>query len=104
MSFDYKRMMKFEHNVGEKEKKYRLYAGAALLVISIFTAEIILLLVGLVLVATGYSGWCPVYSGLGKNTCVADAAPSVAAAAPPPTATATPSEPAKKSPSKKAKK
>jgi Protein of unknown function (DUF2892) len=74
MSFDYKRMMKFEHNVGEKEKKYRLYAGAALLVISLFTAEIILLLAGLALVATGYTGWCPAYSGLGKNTCtVADA-------------------------------
>ena len=24
MSFDYKRMIKFEHNVGEKEKKYRI--------------------------------------------------------------------------------
>ncbi len=71
MSFDYKRMMKFEHNVGEKEKKYRLYGGAALLVISLFTAEIILLLAGLALVATGYTGWCPAYSGLGKNTCTA---------------------------------
>ncbi|NOS73634.1 MAG: DUF2892 domain-containing protein [Methyloglobulus sp.] len=78
MSFDYKRMMKFEHNVGKKEKKYRLYAGAALLVISIFTAQILLLLVGLVLVATGYSGWCPAYSGLGKNTCtVADVVAAV---------------------------
>jgi membrane protein implicated in regulation of membrane protease activity len=78
MSFDYKRMMKFEHNVGQKEKKYRLYAGAALLVISIFTAQILLLMVGLVLVATGYSGWCPAYSGLGKNTCtVAEAVAAV---------------------------
>jgi hypothetical protein len=68
MSFDFKRMMQFEHNVGEKEKKYRLYGGAALLLISVFTAEITLLLVGLGLVATGYSGWCPVYSGLNKNS------------------------------------
>jgi hypothetical protein len=68
MSFDYKRMIKFELNVGEQEKKYRLYAGVALLVISVFTAKIILLLIGLVLVGTGYSGWCPVYSGLEKNT------------------------------------
>lgn len=68
MSFDFKRMMQFEHNVGEKEKKYRLYGGAALLLISVFTAEITLLLVGLALVATGYSGWCPVYSGLNKNS------------------------------------
>jgi hypothetical protein len=76
MSFDFKRMTKFEHNVGEKEKKYRLYGGAALLVISIFTAQIFLLLVGLVLVATGYSCWCPVYSGLNKNSCGADETPT----------------------------
>lgn len=71
MNFDFKRMLKFEHNVGEKEKKYRLYAGSALLFISLFVpgGEVLLLLVGLVLVATGYSGWCPVYSGLNKNTC-----------------------------------
>ncbi|MFA6163992.1 MAG: DUF2892 domain-containing protein [Methylobacter sp.] len=68
MSFDYKRMMKFERNVGEKEKKYRLYGGAALIVISIFTASIVLLLIGLILMTTGYSGWCPVYSGMHKNT------------------------------------
>ncbi len=68
MSFDFNRMMKFEHNVGAKEKKYRLYGGAALLVLSIFTAQVFLLLVGLIMVATGYSGWCPVYSGLSKNT------------------------------------
>ena len=69
MNFDFKRMIKFEHNVGEKEKKYRLYGGAALIAISIFTASIALLLIGLVLTATGFTGWCPAYSGLNKNTC-----------------------------------
>ncbi len=68
MSFDYKRMAKFEHNLGANEKKYRLYGGAALLAISIFTASIALLLVGMVLVGTGFSGWCPIYSGLNKNS------------------------------------
>ncbi|MDO9213328.1 MAG: DUF2892 domain-containing protein [Methylococcales bacterium] len=68
MSFDFKRMLKREHNVGCQEKKYRLYAGSAALVISIFTASIALLVIGLVLVATGYTGWCPVYSGMNKNT------------------------------------
>lgn len=68
MSFDYKRMIKFEFNIGEQEKKYRVMGGAALLLISVVTAKIILLLVGLVLVATGYTGWCPVYSGMDKNT------------------------------------
>jgi len=76
MNFDYKRMLKFEHNVGEKEKKYRLYAGAALFVVSIFTASILLLIVGMILMATGYSGFCPVYGGINKNTCnVADSSP-----------------------------
>lgn len=68
MSFDYKRLVKFELNISEQEKKYRVMGGAALLVISVFTAKILLLLVGLALVATGYSGWCPVFSGLDKNT------------------------------------
>jgi len=68
MSFDYKRLIKFEHNIGAKEAKMRMMAGAAALLISIFTAKIILLLLGLVLVATGYSGWCPAYSGMNKNT------------------------------------
>lgn len=71
MSFDYKRMLKFEHNVGEKEAKIRMMAGAAALLVSVFTASIILLVLGLVLVATGYSGWCPAYSGMDKNTCCA---------------------------------
>jgi hypothetical protein len=74
MSFDYKRLVKFEHNIGEKEAKMRLMAGAAALLISVFTASIILLVLGLVLVATGYTGWCPAYSGMNKNTC--DAAES----------------------------
>ncbi len=71
MSFDYKRLAKFEHNIGEQEKKYRLYGGAALIAISIFTASIALLLIGMVLVGTGFSYWCPAYSGLNKNTAAA---------------------------------
>jgi hypothetical protein len=69
MSFDYKRMLKFEHNIGAKEAKLRIMAGSAALLVSIFTAKIILLVIGLVLVAEGYVGWCPAYSGMGKNTC-----------------------------------
>ncbi len=69
MSFDIKRMIKYEINVGDKEKKIRLYAGAASVFVSIFLASVFLLIIGLVLIATGYTGWCPAYSGLGKNTC-----------------------------------
>ena len=68
MSFDYKRMLKFELNVGDKEKKYRMIAGAVLIFISLFTATIAFLLIGLILITTGYSGWCPAYSALEKNT------------------------------------
>ena len=69
MSFDFKRMIKFEHNLGDKDKKYRMFGGAALVLISLFTAKIILLLLGTVLIGTSFFGWCPVYSGLNKNTC-----------------------------------
>lgn len=73
MSFDVKRMLKFEHNICEKEKKYRMIGGAVLILVSIPTAEITLLLLGLILVATGYSGWCPICSGFNRNTCVSGA-------------------------------
>ncbi len=69
MSFDYKRLVKFEINVGDKDKQMRLIAGTILLLISIFTAKIILLLAGLALIATGYTRFCPAYSAMGKNTC-----------------------------------
>ncbi|MDT8406551.1 MAG: DUF2892 domain-containing protein [Methylococcales bacterium] len=68
MAFDIKRMLKFEHNVGRKDAKYRLYAGVAAVLISVFLANILLLFVGTILIATGYAGWCPIYSGLGRNT------------------------------------
>ncbi|SMG66730.1 conserved hypothetical protein, membrane or secreted [methanotrophic bacterial endosymbiont of Bathymodiolus sp.] len=46
----------------------RIYAGAALLFVSLFVASVPLLLIGLVLVATGYTGFCPVYAGMEKST------------------------------------
>lgn len=68
MSFDYKRLVKFEHNVGAKDKKVRMTAGVILLAVSLFTASVLMLIVGMVLVATSYFGWCPAYSGFGKST------------------------------------
>ncbi|MFZ4503966.1 MAG: YgaP family membrane protein [Methylovulum sp.] len=76
MNFDYKRLVKFELNVGEQEKKYRLYAGAGLVVIAIFTASIALLIAGLIFTATGFTGWSPIYSAIGKNTHDAESAES----------------------------
>lgn len=69
MSFNYKLLTKFEVNVGEKEKKIRLIAGSILLFISLFTASIILLILGVVLLATGYTQVCPAYSAMERSTC-----------------------------------
>ena len=68
MSFDYKRLTSTVMNVGEKEKKMRLIAGSISLGISLFTANILLLIVGVVLIATGYTQVCPAYSVIDKNT------------------------------------
>ena len=68
MKFDFKRMLKFEVNIGTEEKKMRMYAGSAALFISLFLASVPLLLIGLILVATSYTSWCPVYSGMEKTT------------------------------------
>ena len=77
MSFDYKRLVKFEHNIGTKDKKVRMIAGVVLFAASLFTASVLMLLVGMVLIATSYFGWCPAYSGMDRNTL--DAEPAAAA-------------------------
>ena len=68
MKFDYKRLVKFEHNIGAKDKKVRMISGLVLMFISLFTASVLLLIVGGVLVATSYFGWCPAYSGFCHTT------------------------------------
>jgi hypothetical protein len=68
MNFNYKRLIKFEYNVSSNEKTIRMGVGAGLIFISLFLANIALLLIGLMMMVTGYVGWCPVYSGFDKNT------------------------------------
>lgn len=68
MSFDYKKALKREFNVGAKEQKTRFGVGIALLVLSVFLANIPMLLIGVLLVATAKMQWCPVYSGIGKSS------------------------------------
>jgi len=67
MKFDIKKV-KFEHNIGLKDKNMRNAIGGVAVFISIFLANIFLLVVGTILIATAYSGWCPVYSGMEKST------------------------------------
>lgn len=69
MGFDIKRALKFEKNVGEKDQKMRYLAGSISLGIAVFTGSIALLLIGIILIATGYSTWCPIMSGLGRTSC-----------------------------------
>jgi hypothetical protein len=68
MSFDFKRALKPELNVGLKDRKIRYGAGAAALLLSVFLGNIFLLVIGGVLVASAYMRWCPAYSGLNKST------------------------------------
>ena len=68
MSFDLKRAMRREFNVGGKEQRLRYGAGIAMLLVSVFLANIPLLLIGVVRVVTAKLQWCPVYSGLGKSS------------------------------------
>ena len=68
MNFDFQRAMRREFNVGGKEQRLRYAVGIASLLISVFLANIPLLLIGVALVATAKLQWCPVYSGLNKSS------------------------------------
>jgi len=79
MGFDYKKI-KYELNVSTIDQKIRYGIGVLLLLISLFKGKVILLLLGIALVATAYTKWCPAYSGFGKKPCgkVADDATATA--------------------------
>jgi len=68
MSFDIKKMIKRELNVGLKDQKIRYGVGAGLALVSVFLANIPLLIIGGILLASAHLRWCPVYSGLSKST------------------------------------
>jgi hypothetical protein len=68
MSFDYKKLLKPELNVGLQDRKIRYGVGAAVLLLSVFLASIPLAIIGGMLVASAHFRWCPVYSALNKST------------------------------------
>jgi hypothetical protein len=68
MSFDVKRLLKPELNVGLKDQKIRYGVGIGALLLSVFLANIPLLIIGGALVGSAKTRWCPVYSQLGKST------------------------------------
>ena len=55
-----------EKNMGSKERGMRLGAGAVLVLLGLFMIKWLLLL-GLILLATGYFSFCPAWKVLGKN-------------------------------------
>jgi hypothetical protein len=69
MDFDFKRMLKKELNLGEKDILIRKNIGIACVVLSVFPGSVPMLLLGIILIASATLCWCPVYSGLHKNTC-----------------------------------
>ncbi len=68
MSFDYKKI-KYELNVSTIDQKIRYGVGVLLFLISLIKGKVILLLLGIALIATAYTKWCPAYSGFGKKPC-----------------------------------
>ncbi len=71
MDFDFKRMLKKELNLGEKDVLIRKNIGIASVVLSVLPGSVPMLLLGIVLIGSAALRWCPVYSGLNKNTCTA---------------------------------
>ncbi|HFD11084.1 MAG TPA: DUF2892 domain-containing protein [Crenotrichaceae bacterium] len=68
MAFDYKKMLKKELNLGEKDILIRRSIGIACVVLSVLPGSVPMLLIGIVLIGSATIRWCPVYSGLHKNT------------------------------------
>lgn len=62
-------MLKFGNNLGKASKKNRYIAGGVLLLLCMLTNYLILFPLALIMFATAFFGWCPVYAGIGKNTC-----------------------------------
>ncbi len=56
-------------NVGGWERLARIVAGLVLIVLSLTGTIGVWGWIGLVLLATGLYGWCPIYRLLGRNTC-----------------------------------
>jgi len=60
-------------NVGTVDRTLRMVLGVALFFIGFLGSDsvlmYILMVLGVVLIATGSTSFCPIYKALGKNTC-----------------------------------
>ncbi|OQX15068.1 MAG: hypothetical protein BWK73_07760 [Thiothrix lacustris] len=58
-----------EKNVGSMDRNIRFGAGAVLLIWGlVFKGGLLLILIGIALLATGYLNFCPAYKLIGMNT------------------------------------
>lgn len=74
MQFDFKRMLKYTYNVGDRDQKIRYGVGVFSILVSLFLGSVPLLLLGIALLVSGYTHFCPIYAGLGKTTACCDQA------------------------------
>jgi len=70
MSFDFKSMLKKEFNLGEKDITIRRNIGIVSVMLSVLPGSVPMLIIGIFLLGSAAVGWCPVYSGLHKNTSI----------------------------------
>ncbi len=68
MQFDFKRMLKYEYNVGDRDQTIRYGVGSFSILVSLFLGSVPLLLLGIALLVSGYTHFCPIYAGLGRTT------------------------------------
>lgn len=72
MNFDIARATHYERNLGQNSQKNRYLAGGIIMLFGVFYGYLSVLLLGLLIIGTAYLTWCPVLSGLGKNTTSSD--------------------------------
>ena len=63
-------------NEGTLDRVIRVVAGLAILSLTVVGPRSLWGLIGLVPLATGVLGWCPLYSVLGIRTCAPASAPA----------------------------
>ncbi|MCH9696940.1 MAG: DUF2892 domain-containing protein [Gammaproteobacteria bacterium] len=68
MAFAIKNMLKKELNLGEKDIYLRRTIGIGLSIFSVVPGSVPMLIIGVYLISSATSGWCPVYSTINKNT------------------------------------
>ena len=68
MSFDVKKLLKREFNVGTRDQQIRLGVGVGLMILASVLENGLIMLLGLVVVILAFLKWCPAYSAMGKST------------------------------------